>query len=248
MKLVIIIFISVLFSHSRAVAQEDDSTGVADREVKSSRSEKKPPRGFLGFSAGPAFPVGNFAMDDWDDDKSGFTKNGYQFTAIDFGFKFVPNFGLSFAFKGANVPMEVKKIANFYASEYGGEFTVKSTRWNYGGIYFGPFVSIPSSVVDVDFRFNTGFLLAFSPEIEISRGQEYVRQESAVGPSISITLGARGRFHITRKLGASLGIEYLTARPSFIIDYSSNTQFEQETVYQNITVVNVSAGLLLRIF
>ncbi len=228
--------------------QQNDENSSPDSLAVVKKAVKKTPRGFLGFSIGPSFPVGNFGKSDWDDEKSGFARRGYQFTAIDFGIKFVPNFGITFGFKGANVPMDVQKIANFYAQEYGGEFYVSSTRWNFGGIYLGPFVSIPTKIVDIDFRFGTGMMLAFSPKLEVSRGQDYAMQEASVGPSISVTLGTGARFNINRWFGASVGVEYLRARPTFTVEYSSNTQFDQETVYQNISVVNVSAGLLFRLF
>jgi len=233
---------------SMAFAQEDENNEQDSVEVELPKKEKKR-RGFIGFSAGPAFPIGNYGSEDWNQDKSGFTDMGYHFTAIDFGYKFVPSFGLSLAFKGANIPMNLQEIANNYAQEYGGQFSVKSTRWNYGGIYVGPIVSIvPSKFFEIDFRFQTGLMLAFSPELEVTRGAEYTKQDGAIGPSISVTLGAGARVHFSKRFSATVAVEYLRARPTFTVEYSSNNSFESETVYQDITTVNASVGLALRIF
>jgi hypothetical protein len=221
---------------------EQDSTGVYPPK------EKKAHRGFLGIAAGPSFPVGSFGSSNWENNNSGFGNTGYNFTGIDFGFKFVPAFGLAVSFKGANIPLDVQSIANFYATEYGGEFTVKSTRWNYGGVYLGPIVTIPTAFIDIDFRFMTGLMLAFTPEMEITRGQEFVKQSAGVGPSISVALGSGLRFHVSKSLSLTAGVEYLLARPVFEVEYSSNSSFESELVYQNITVLNTSIGLAFRIF
>lgn len=243
------IFITLLLiSCSFPVFSQDDSTDTGLKREQEAKKEEKVHKGFIGISAGPAFPAGNFSRSDWDNENSGFAKTGYNFNGLDFGIKFVPSFGLVFSFKGANIPMDVQTIANNYAQEYGGEFEVKSTRWNYGGIYVGPIVSVPTKFVEVDFRFQTGLMLAFTPELEITRGQEFVKQNASVGPSLSIVLGGGVRVHLSKRISFITGVEYFKARPVFTVEYSDNNSITTETVYQDITMINTTFGIALRIF
>jgi hypothetical protein len=226
-----------------AFSQEDDQDSIPLR-----KEEKKPHKGFIGISAGPSWPVGNFGKNNDGNENAGFAERGYNFNGIDFGYKFVPSFGLALSFKGANVPLDVQTIANNYAQEYGGEFTVKSTRWNYGGIYIGPIVSIPTKIIDIDFRLMTGLMVAFAPDIDIRRGTEYVNQKGSAGPSISVSLGSGLRYHLSRSFSITAGFDYLLARPVFNVEYTSNNSIESETVYQNITIINTNFGIAFRIF
>lgn len=243
----ILSFLLLIICWTPVFSQEDTSDTGLSRE-KPEKKEEKVHKGFIGISAGPSFPVGNYAKSDWNNENSGFAQNGYNFNGLDLGIKFVPSFGLVFSFKGANIPMDVQTIANNYAQEYGGEFVVKSSRWNFGGIYVGPLISIPTKIVEVDFRFQTGLMLAFTPEMEIKRGQEFVKQEASVGPSLSIVLGGGLRVHLSKRLSLITGVEYFKARPVFTVEYSDNNSIQSETVYQDITTINTTFGIALRIF
>lgn len=230
-KLVPVVFLIFIFCE-QGLAQKQD----------------EPPRGHFGILFGPSFPTGTFALKEWDNDQSGYAKNGYQYSAIDFGIKFVPNFGIAAAFKGTYIPMDVQYLANRYAETYGGQFEVTSTRWKFGGIFAGPFLSIPSRYVDVDFRFMPGLMLAFSPEINVSRFPQTITQESSVGPSIAFSLNAGVRIHLSNKLSGMLQAEYQTAMPTFVIEQNDGTNFESVRATQKINIINLSAGIALRIF
>jgi hypothetical protein len=207
------------------------------------------PRGHLGIMAGTTLPTGSFGREDWSDDKSGYAENGVSVTGLDFSIKFVPNFGIAGALRGFNTPLDVKYLANKYAETYGGQFRVESKRWNFGGLFAGPFLSVPvGNIFDIDLRFMPGIFLAFAPEIVVSRGNETAVEEPATGASIGMNIGLTGRFHLSPRFSFMLQADYLTARPRFLIEQNNGNFTETVTAFQDISTVNLSAGFALRIF
>ncbi|MDQ3049926.1 MAG: hypothetical protein M3Q95_03465 [Bacteroidota bacterium] len=214
-----------------------------------SQEVESPRKGYLAILFGPSLSQGNFSDNTWINEKSGFAKNGYNYTIMEFGFKFIPNFGLCAAIKGAVIPLDVQALANGYAQEYGGQFTVTSTRWGYTGFFVGPFVSIPTKYVDIDFKFQTGLLVAVSPAMTVTRGAEIASQESAVGSSLGFNGGVMARVHLSRRLSLVAQGEYHVSNPAFTITYY-DTSNNNETVQtgQLFTMFNFSFGAALRIF
>ncbi len=214
-----------------------------------SQEAEKARKGYLAITFGPSLSQGNFSDNTWNNEKSGFAKNGYNYTIMEFGFKFIPNFGLCAAIKGAVIPLDVQALADNYAQEYGGQFTVTSTRWGYTGLFVGPFVSIPTKYIDIDFKFQTGLLMAISPEMTVSRGVETASQESAAGSSLGFNGGVATRIHLSRRFSLFAQGEYHVSNPAFTITYY-DTANNAETVQsgQLITMFNFSFGAALRIF
>ena len=214
-----------------------------------SQQDDKPPKGYLAITFGPSLSVGAFGDNNWDNDSSGFAKNGYNYTILEFGFKFIPNFGLAAAIKGAVVPLDVQALADGYAQEYGGQFTVKSTRWGYTGFFVGPFVSIPTKYVDIDFKFATGLMVAVAPDMTVSRDGETAGQQSSAGPSLAFNGGMAARIHVSKRIGIFTGAEYHISRPTFQTEfYDTSNYTETVTTAQRITMFNFSFGVALRIF
>ena len=219
-----------------------------DEEEQEIPKKKTAPKGFLSASYGPSTTVGDFSNSDWFNEQAGFAKKGTNY-AVEFGFKFIPNFGLSGAVKGAVIEMNVQALADGYAREYGGQFTVKSTRMTYTGFFVGPFISIPTKYVDIDFKFATGLLVAVSPDVTVNRDMETASQESATGGSLAFDGGAGLRIHLTKKFGLTTAAEFHVSRPTFQITYT-DTNHQQEIVdsAQLITMFNFSFGIVYRLF
>lgn len=210
----------------------------------------KPRKGFLGLYFGPSFPTGNFGDRSWNNNQAGFAKMGYQMAVADFGIKFVPGFGIAASIKGSSIPMDVQYIADQYAQEYGGQFIVKSSRWGFGGFHVGPFVSIPLKYFDIDFRFMTGFMIASSPDLEVTwvNTGETQTQGGEIGSSIAVSVGAGIRYHLSRRFSLVANGEYMRARPTFIIEQYPGNNYQTTTVYQNVSMINTMFGIALRIF
>lgn len=229
--LILLTFLLMIPPASQALAQEEER-----------------PRGHLGIMAGLAFPEGSFGKSDWDNEKSGYGVRGTQYTFADFSIRFVDNFGIAGSVRGFNIPLDVKYLANKYAETYGGQFTVESERWNFGGLFAGPFLCLPvGEKVEFDLRFMPGIFVAFSPNIIISRGNETAEQEASTGTSIGINASFLTRLHLSPRFSFMIGMDYLTARPVFILDDQDNDGFH-EKFYQEISTFSISAGFGLRIF
>jgi hypothetical protein len=210
---------------------------------------EKPPKGFLAITFGPSLTSGNFGDASWNNENAGFAKNGYQYSILEFGFKFVPKFGMAAAIKGAVIPVNVQALADGYAQEYGGQFTVKSTRWGYTGFFVGPFFCIPTKHVDFDVRFMTGLLMAVSPEATVSRDGQTASQESAIGASFAINGGIGARIHLSKRFSLVTQAEYHLSNPTFQVEYyDTNNNYESVLTGQLITLFNFSFGFALRVF
>lgn len=222
----------------------------AQSTAEKPKSKDKARKGYLGMYFGPSFPTGHFGNQSWDDEKAGITKRGWQFSLLDFGIKFVPNFGISATVKFSSIPLDVQYLANQYAKEYGGQFTVKASRWGMGGFYVGPFVSIPTKNLDIDFRLLTGFMIAVSPEQTVTQnttGQTQSRG-SEVGSSLSVSVGTGVRYHVSKRMSLMAHAEYQVARPTFVINDYPGYGNQSTTVYQNVSTINTMLGIALRIF
>lgn len=229
-KIIVFLFLVFSFYANLSLAQADD----------------KPPRGFLSIAGGPSVSNGNFSDNTWNNDRSGFAKNGYNY-AVEFGFKFIPNFGLSAAIKGAILPLDVQALADGYAKEYGGQFTVTSTRWAYTGFFVGPYVCIPTKYVDIDFKFMTGLLAAVSPDMTVSRDGQVSSQEASAGSSIGFNGGLGARIHLLKKFSLITQAEYHLSRPTFQLTFV-DTNNSTESAGQLITMFNFSFGVAMRLF
>lgn len=225
--------------------------GVEAQTSEAPRANKeKQHKGYIGVYIGPSFPVGNFGDRSWNNDKAGFAKRGLQTSVIDFGVKFVPKFGIAATVKFTYYPMDVQYLADQYAQEYGGQFTVSAKRWGFGGFHAGPFLCIPFKHADLDFRLLTGLMIATAPSLTVTQnatGQTQF-QDSNIGSSLSISFGTGVRIHVTPSMSVMLHAEYQWARPTFVYDNYPGNNYQTTTVYQNVTTVNTLIGVALRIF
>lgn len=212
--------------------------------------EPKPKKGYLGVYFGPSFPMGNFGESDFNNDESGFAVRGFQYAIMELGIKFIPNFGLAASIRGSSIPMDVQYLADQYALEYGGQFTVESTRWGFGGLHVGPVLSIPAGKFDIDFRLMTGLMFAVSPELTVTQnntGQSDF-QDSEFGTSLALSVGIGLKYHVSNRLTILAVAEYQRARPTFVIDQYPGNNYQTTTVYQNVSSISPMLGIGLRIF
>jgi hypothetical protein len=212
--------------------------------------EPKPKKGYLGVYFGPSFPVGNFGDSDFNNDESGFAVRGFQYAIMELGIKFIPNFGLAASIRGSSIPMDVQYLADQYALEYGGQFTVESTRWGFGGLHVGPIVTIPVKKLEIDFRLMTGLMFAVSPELTVTQnnsGQSDF-QSSQFGTSLALSLGMGLRYNISNRFTIMAIGEYQRARPTFVVDDYPGNNYQSTTVYQNVASMSAMLGVGLRIF
>ncbi len=213
-------------------------------------TKPKPKKGYLGVYFGPSFPVGNFGQSDFNNDESGFAVRGVQYAIMEMGVKFVPHFGLAASIRGSSIPMDVQYLADQYALEFGGQFTVESTRWGFGGLHVGPVLSFPIGKLDIDFRLMTGLMFAISPELTITQNTtgQTEGQNSEVGTSLALSMGMGLKYHVSERITILAVAEYQRARPTFVIDQYPGNNYQTTTVYQNVASFSPMLGVGLRIF
>jgi len=213
-------------------------------------ADKKPRKGYLGVYFGPSFPIGNFGDNDFNNDEAGFAARGVQYAVMEFGVKFVPNFGIAASIRGSSIPMDVQYLADQYALEYGGQFTVESSRWGFGGLHVGPVFSFPIGKLEIDLRLMTGLMFAVSPELTVTQNTtgQSDNQNSEVGTSLALSLGIGLKYHISDRFTILAVAEYQRARPTFIIEQYPGNNYQSTTVYQNVSSISPMLGIGLRIF
>ncbi len=239
MRNLVLCFLIFISSYSSAQTTEDRPG-----------SKKKEHKGYLGIYVGPSFPVGHFGNHSWTDEKAGISNRGWQFSVIDFGINFIPNFGISATIKGASIPLDVQYLADQYAKEYGGQFTVEASRWGFGGFHVGPFLTIPLKKLEIDFRLLTGFMIAISPKQTVTQNYtgESQSRNSEVGSSLSVSFGTGVRYHVSNRLSLMAHAEYQVSRPTFVVNDYPGNGYQSTTVYQNVSTINTMLGVALRIF
>lgn len=101
-------------------------------------------RQYVSLSAGPSFPLNDFAKADLTDSTSGFAKTGLNLKLI-YSYKITHNFGLQahFVVNVNNIDLQaIKDEANELFDNY--SFSIQnSNTWNCGGIYVSPFLRFP---------------------------------------------------------------------------------------------------------
>jgi hypothetical protein len=235
-------FKHLVFSSLLLLTQADFGWAQSDNEVEGRK-------GYVAITCGPSYPNGDFGDNSIDNEKSGLAKNGIQYSITEFGIKFVKNFGLVAAIKGAVLPFDVQKLADTYAEENGGQFVVKGTRWGYTFIAAGPMIVIPSNRIELDFRLMTGIVMAASPQLNIIwDGVEVASQESAVGGGFGFSFGTCLKFHLTERFSVLAGGDYFTAKPQFETTVQDANGVQTGTFEQSFTTLGLNFGLAYRVF
>jgi len=137
-------------------------------------------RQFIGLSAGPEFPNGEFAGTEINDSTSGWAKTGVVINVV-YGYRFTHNLGVYVT--GMFTSNRFDNIAYKNALEIlhpDTGFTVESTRnWSCGGILVGPFLRFPlSDKLSWDIRGSFGLYGAYSPKITIYVKDKNTQEEA----------------------------------------------------------------------
>jgi hypothetical protein len=152
------------------------------------QEEKPDKKGWIGFSMGAAIPVGDFGSEN-----VGNAGTGFNFTLINFGYKFHPNIGITAMIFGS-----------VHASKSGS--IIDLGNWAYGGFLVGPLASFPTKFVEFDFRVLGGFTgVGTTNDIE----------NNGIGFCYNIGLGFR--LNASRLIAFPIYVDYLHTNPSITI-------------------------------
>jgi outer membrane protein W len=216
MKKIVLILTAAMAMYMTAIAQ-----------VRKASKEKM---GFLIFTAGPAFPVGDFNSKNINNDQAGFAKTGFNLD-LQGGYKLVKNFGLAGSILYSRYAIDSKILNGTSAS---------MDHWQYYGVVVGPMITQSlSSKTFVDFNIMSGIVNANSPELSYS-GEVLVSEDWAVAVPVRLTGGIRYQFGQNGYLFT--GLNYLYMEPKFkFTALGENTE-----AHQKISAVSLNAGVGFR--
>lgn len=175
-------------------------------------------RGYIGFSIGPAFPLGEFASADINGDYSGYAKTGLSLQLVNFGYRFGKYVGLAGLWSGSSFMVDNITLNNDAAL---GSGLLESDPWGFGAFMGGVLVSIPQRVLDIDFRLMMGYGYGMSPEMFVRQysGFSYTtyRQESGDAGTLAWDLGVGMRIKLSRLISLNILMDYMSGSFDFAV-------------------------------
>ena len=237
MKNVISLLLCTVFTFS-IVAQE------ATQEIPINK------RGYIGFSIGPAIPMGDFGSTDISGEYSGFAKTGFNIQLVNFGYRFGKNIGIAGMWSAAAFNLDDVALRNNAGL---GSMVMDIDPWGFGAFMGGLLISIPSTVVDVDFRGMIGFSYGMSPEMRFSGYDENwnlvsVVQESGESYAFAYDLGVGLRFNVSRLINLNLFFDYIGSKHEFSVGlYSGSTYLGTSEFKQPMNHITITGGVGFRL-
>ena len=207
----------------------------------------KQPRIVVGIVSGIGYPKDKFASTELFDEKSGFAKEGL-FVGIDASYQLEKNYGICGAVRIGSHAVDVKSLANGYASVLGGIFRVSAQRWVHSDIFGGAFISIPINRLNIGLRMMPGLVNFSYPEITAESDQYVINQQSLPSKVIGFCAGGSVRYKISETFSAAMQAEIMRAKPSFQVDYRVNGLQEVVTVDQPVSIHQLGLSIYYNIY
>ena len=211
-------------------------------------------KGYIAISAGPSFPMGDFASTDSDNEGAGLAKTG-SFFDLSFVQKFGTNLGMTLLLRGQYNAIDHEPIMDGLIQEEPlVSWEVESEGWSLGTLMGGVYGSFPLSPDKVSFetRVMAGIVSANSPEILITGtdafSSAWVKQEHGSGTAFGYLVGVGFKFNLGQRLALLINFDYLATEPEFE-DVTTTTSigiFSENTFSQSITTINTGVGLAYR--
>ncbi len=176
---------------------------IAIAQEKNTTKPKESPRrrGYIGFSLGPSFPIGDFAKQSFALDPgvtgSESTSTGLQLNLVNVGYLFTKHIGIAGSWFGA-------------AYSRTSDFRTDLEPWSCGGIMIGPLISFPiSEKVEWDLRPMLGRA--------VCSGQRQNTTPEPVESSASLifNMGTVFRIHLAKKISLLVTADYFSTKLKF---------------------------------
>ena len=201
---------------------------------------------------GASIPVGDFALKDMYDEKSGLATTGFYFD-LGYQYQFEKNFGAIAMFNWKVNGIDKQALNYTLPTGSGGSSSVSATPWKMSSFLAGFTQDLPLTKNDklsLVFRELAGVQFTSSPEINYSYsipgvGASSSQQESSNSTAFSYLLGMGFKYKLSDKLALKLNGDYHSSTPKFMITtYPADAPVEQE-VKQNVSTFNVGVGLVI---
>ena len=164
---------------------------------------------------GPSFPYGDFGRKDPYNESSGFAIVGYKAGAnLSYHLIDVVDINLMGIYNSNGTNMS--ELENLLASKYGGAWTAESRTWSTYGGFLGFGLSYPyTKKLSVGFRAYSGILNSKAPEVKISSGNSYYKQDEKTASSFSYIISINGKYQLTRNLYWITALEFMGSSANF---------------------------------
>lgn len=210
-------------------------------------------KGYLGVEFGSSTPMSDFGDDDFNNDESGFAKQG-TYIGLTGTYSIKEQWGLAYNLRYQTNPLDNKKISDYFAGEFPNfANTVSSNSWTISGSMIGLYSSIPLFAnVSWENKIMIGFLTAKNPylKVELTDGTNDIKFEQKEAKTSSFTFGLSTglKVDITSKLGVLFNIETMNATMKFkdVETYLNDTFDSKDSFNQGYSVLNFGAGLVYR--
>jgi len=185
-------------------------------------------RSFLSVSGGIAFPGGNFASSDIDNEKAGFAKTG-QYFALEGAWYFHKNIGIGGLFTTTSYALNTEALANRYLESFDCDSaSAKAGPYRTVSFLIGPYFALPVSRLTFELRILGGITNAVSPDIigtavNMPNGPNEgsistFAQTSATANTFGFQSGLAVKYAAAGHLLISLRGDYFYARPTLYFD------------------------------
>ena len=206
---------------------------------------------YIGITAGPSFPVGDFGDNNPKSDKSGYATTGYK-VEINGGIRLFNLLEFSvMGFRNTN-GTDPENLKNYLSAQFPSA-NVKSDDWVIYGALGGLGISYPlPDKLITDIRVLGGYLNVTSPEISLTtaRPDVFYKIESKTVSSLVYLTSFGIRYPVLPKLYALIAFEYIGAPVKFndvkTIKSSESGQTEAITSFeQSLDTWTITAGVKL---
>lgn len=166
-------------------------------------------------NAGPSIPYGDFGSKDPYNESAGFAKLGYKIEAnVSYHLIDVIDVYLM-GFYNSN-GTKLTALEDALRQKNGGTWTAGSRTWNTYGGFIGFEFSYPIyKKISMGFRAYSGLLNSTAPELTISSGNDFYRQDEKTASSFSYIISLNGKYHLARNFFWILSLDFLGANASF---------------------------------
>jgi hypothetical protein len=188
---------------------------------------ENPEKNIVSFTAGPSFPLGEFASKNTSNVQSGLAKTGYTIE-LKYAHQFDELFAVTSSAAYGRFAIDQSKID-------AGTTSIKP--WEYYSLLIGPMITgnIGKKIV-LDIGALTGYAYINAPKVNVNN--EVVSKKNNTN-AIPLKFAVDFRFTFTQKAYLFSGINYLYMRPNFI----TTVQSEDISFKQQMNTIGINAGI-----
>lgn len=203
-------------------------------------------KGILEISAGGAFSIGEFGYTRFDYEESGFAKNGIAL-ALSFNYRLKAHLGLVASVSEYILGVDESNVAKkYWVPGTGWNSIVEAANWMSNAYMGGIDIILPVYRSDFYFRLLGGLARTRLPGLT---GRELnFHREATTDIAAAWSVGAGIAYQYFDRITLSLRLDFFMTHPALDEIWTSDFGSGSGKIYQNISMVNLTAGLGFKIF